>query len=68
VTTRRDLMDTAPPPDDAIEVTMDDFLCGLHKHVSGRSDPLVCDQPTGHDGPHGVTGPSSALYVRWVVR
>jgi hypothetical protein len=39
-------------------------LCGALKSVSGRL-PLVCNQPAGHAGPHGISQPGMPPHVRW---
>lgn len=41
-------------------------LCGHQKRVDGRRDPLVCNQPVGHLGPHGISvEPTLPPYVIW---
>jgi hypothetical protein len=40
-------------------------LCGATKRYDALVPPLVCNQPHGHLGPHGVSLAGLPPYVAW---
>lgn len=41
------------------------MTCGATKPIDGRAAPLVCNLPSGHEGPHGISLGHLPPYVTW---
>jgi hypothetical protein len=41
------------------------LTCGAEKTIDGSKQPLVCTQPQGHEGPHGVAVGQLPPFVWW---
>lgn len=49
----------------ALRVAPELLTCGTTKPYDRIRPPLVCNQPAGHDGPHGVSIAGLPPYVTW---